>query len=520
MGKIGIWTGLALALLVIPVFAGTFSGKVESIDADSKTVVVEGPKKAGSKTFKISEKATIMISGKKADLADVTEGSTVTVTFSDKDKETATRLVAKPAAVAAAKKEPSKSPASKSGDGADSTTSGASRTGLDWPSFDGSHRDNISRETGLLKEWPEGGPKLAWRVNGLGEGYSTVSVANGLVYTMGNVGQAEMVTAIKLDTGKIAWQKPIAQASRAGGFNGPRSTPTVDGEVIYVLGGNGDLASMNAKSGKVNWQGNILKEFSGDNINWGICESVLIDGDQLICTPGGRQGTIVAINKKSGKTIWKCDVPGAPQAGYASAIVADVGGVRQYIQFTSRNVVGVRAEDGAFLWSNDSSANGTANCSSPMYSEGMVFSATGYGKGGAMVELSSKGGKTEASLGYHTNKMESHHGGMVLMDGMVYGASDPGVLRCIELKTGDVKWQNRSVGKGSITAADGHLYVRSEQGPVALVELTPTEYIEKGRFDQPNRSGAASWPHPVISNGKLFLRDQDLLLVYDVKARN
>ena len=523
MRRFGIAVCLMLVLAVAPLFAGTFSGKLQSVDADGRTVVVAGSKKVGEKTFTIPEEATVMISGKKSDLQSLPEGATITVFFDADD--TVTRLTAKPAA-GTAKKSPPKSATGSSpktsprGNSENSASEIGAISAADWPSFDGAARSNVSQESGLLKEWPEAGPKIAWRVQGLGEGYSSVSVANGFVYTMGNVGNAETVTAIKLDTGKIAWQQKTAPASRLSAGNGPRSTPTVDGDFVYSLGGNGDLSCMNAKTGKPVWQINILKEFAGDNISWGICESVLIDGDKLICTPGGKQGTLVALNKKNGKLIWKCMVPGSPQAGYSSAIIAEVGGVRQYIQFTSANVVGVRAEDGTYLWSNDASANGTANCSSPLFAQDMVFSATGYGKGGAMVELSSTGGKTDARFAYHTNKMESHHGGMALVDGHVYGSSDPGVLRCLDLKTGDVKWENRSVGKGSLTVADGHIYVRSENGPVALVELTSEEYREKGRFDQPSRSDASAWPHPVVAHGKLFLRDQDLLLVYDVKARD
>jgi outer membrane protein assembly factor BamB len=392
-------------------------------------------------------------------------------------------------------------------------------SGVDWPSFDGRQRNNISKETGLLKSWPEGGPTLAWKFEGIGEGYSAVSVANGFVYTMGNVDKSETVTAINLDTGKLAWKKETAPASQLQMGNGPRGTPTVDGANVYSLGGNGDLVCSSTKNGDRIWQVNILQEFEGGNITWGISESVLIDGEKLICTPGGRKGTIVAMNKNTGKLIWSCVAPGTPRAGYSSAIVAEVDGVRQYIQYTHNKVMGVRAEDGTFLWSNDSSANGTANCSTPLFDQGKVFSASGYGKGGAMVELVSANGTTDAKLGYHTNKMESHHGGMVVLDGMVYGSSDPGVLRCLDLKTGDVKWENRSVGKGSLTAADGHIYLRSENGPLALVELTPDKYRETGRFDQPDRSDAAAWAHPVVSHGKLFLRDQNLLLVYDVKAK-
>jgi outer membrane protein assembly factor BamB len=516
MGKIILSSCIAALLIAAPLLAGSFVGKVESIDVDARTVVVEGTKKAGSKTFKLSEKGSVTISGKKADLSDLTEGANITVTYDDKDKETATRLTAKNPVVAATKKSPTKPGSAKTADSAPR----ANGSGIDWPCFDGGDRSNISTETGLLKSWPDGGPPLAWRVKGIGEGYAAVSVVNGFVYTMGNVGQFETVTSIDLATGKIAWQQKTSPASQLQMGNGPRGTPTVDGDNVYSLGGNGDLSCMLSKTGKPVWQVNILQEFSGSNIQWGISESVLIDGDNLICTPGGEQATIVALNKKTGKPIWRSVVPGNPKAGYSSAIIAEVAGVRQYIQFSHSNVFGVRAEDGTFLWANDAAANGTANCSSPLFGQDMVFSASGYGKGGAMVKLTSTAGKTKAKFGYHTNKMESHHGGMILVDGMIYGSSDPGVLRCLDLKTGDVKWENRSVGKGAVTCADGHIYLRSEKGPVALVELNSEKYVETGRFEQPDRSNAEAWAHPVVSNGKLFLRDQDLLLVYDIKAND
>ena len=499
-----------------PILAGTFFGKIESVDGDARSVVVAGTKAAGTKTFEIPAKASISVNGKKSDFDALVEGAAVTVSTDASDK--VTKINVRAAAVAKDKGASGKKSAiSKSESGTRATTGTVKSSPGDWPCFDGPARDNISRETGLLKSWPGGGPKLAWQASGLGEGYASVAVADGMVYTMGNVGSSETVTALNLDTGKIVWQQKTAGASRLQMGNGPRGTPAYDDGQVYALGGNGDLVSLDARTGEPTWRKNILQEFGGNNIRWGISESVLIDGDRLICTPGGSNGTIVALNKTNGKPQWRATVPGKSEAGYSSAIVAEVGGVRQYVQFLSIGVVGVRADTGEFLWGNDAAANPTANCSSPLFGDNMVFSASGYGKGGAMVKLAAKGRKVVATPGYHTNKMESHHGGMVLLDGHVYGSSDPGVLRCLELASGDVKWENRSVGKGSITCADGRLYVRSEKGPVALVEATPTEYNETGRFEQSERSDAEAWAHPVVSHGKLFLRDQDILLVFDIK---
>jgi outer membrane protein assembly factor BamB len=336
---------------------------------------------------------------------------------------------------------------------------------------------------------------------------------------MGNKGKNEAIIALDAGTGEKIWSTPIGWASKLSAGDGPRSTPTVSSGAVYGLGGNGDLACLDAATGKIRWQKNIVKEFDGGVPGWGICESVLIDGDKLICTPGGNKGTLVALNPANGGVVWRSVVADKDGAGYASPAVAEAGGVRQYVQFTSRGTLGVRADDGKFLWRENSAANGTANCSSPLVDGDFVFSASGYGNGGALLKLSGDSSKTTANLVYATKEMKSHHGDMVIVDGLLFGSNDPGILTCLDLASGKVKWQNRSVGKGAVTYADGRIYLRSEQGPVALVEATGEAYREHGRFDQPNRSGASAWSHPVVAAGKLFLRDQDVLLCYDVTAR-
>ncbi len=391
-------------------------------------------------------------------------------------------------------------------------------TPADWPQFNGIQRDNKSSETGLLKEWPKEGPPLVWMAKGVGVGYSTVAVVDGVVYTMGNKGESEAIIALDLGTGEKIWSTPFAPASQLSAGNGPRSTPTVNNGLVFGLGGNGDLACLEAATGKLRWQKNILREFEGGVPGWGICESVLIDGDKLICTPGGTKGTLVALNPSTGDLLWKSVAPEKDGAGYASPLAAEIGGVRQYVQFTSRGTLGVRADDGEFLWRENSAANGTANCSSPLVDGDLVFCASGYGNGGALVKLASSSSKTTAKLVYKTKEMKSHHGDMVIVDGLLFG-SDEAILTCLELGTGKIKWQNRSVGKGSVTFADGRIYLRSESGPIALVEATGEAYREHGKFEQPHRSGSSAWPHPVVAAGKLFLRDQDVLLCYDVKAK-
>jgi outer membrane protein assembly factor BamB len=282
------------------------------------------------------------------------------------------------------------------------------------------------------------------------------------------------------------------------------------------LGANGDLVCARIADGSVVWSDNILQTYQGNNIVWGISESVLIDGNQLICTPGGQAATVVALDKRTGKPIWRSLVQGAPQAGYSSPIVVTVGNVRQYVNFVHTGVVGIRANDGTPLWGQRASANDTANCSAPLATADVVFTASGYGTGAALFRLAGRGNQVASEVVYTTKEMKNHHGGMVLLDGYVYGF-DEAILTCLDLRTGKPAWQNRSVGKGSVTYADGKLYLRSEEGPVALAAATPEGYRELGRFTPPNRTGRPAWAHPVIAGGRLYIRDQDTLAVFHLK---
>jgi len=394
----------------------------------------------------------------------------------------------------------------------------ASSSQANWPQFLGAARDNRSPETGLLPKWPSEGPKLLSTFHGLGIGFSNLSIADGIAYTMGDREEREFVLAINLDSGEPVWKFDNAAAYHNGNGDGPRGTPTIDGDRLYALGGTGVLTCLDRKSGTQIWQKNIVKEFGSGIPGWGICESVLIDGDRLICTPGAKNATLVALNKLNGDVVWKAEVPENDHAAYASMIAVEVGGVPQYVQFTAKGTIGIRAADGKFMWRDDSAANGVANCCTPVFADGMVFTASGYGKGGSMVQLMTEGDTTRGTFVWHSNDMKVHHGGMVVVDGYVYGTNE-GIPTCIELKTGTVKWRERnSVGKGSVTWADGKLILRSEGGPVALIAATPDEYKELGRFNQPDRSKSPAWSYPVVAGGKLFLRDQDSLLVYDLKA--
>jgi outer membrane protein assembly factor BamB len=392
----------------------------------------------------------------------------------------------------------------------------------DWPQWLGPGRDALCRETGLLRTWPKAGPALQWKAHGLGEGFSTPSIAAGRVFTMGNRGQTEFVIALREKDGTELWATAVGPVrSQGGGYPGPRCTPTVDGDRVYALGLNGDLLCLAVRDGQEQWRKDLTKDFSGQPGGWGYTESPLIDGDKLICTPGGRKATLVALNKRDGRTVWTAQVPNGDHAGYASVVAAEVDGHRQYVQFLSRGVVGVAAEDGKFLWRFNDPANGTANISTAVVHGDHVFAASNYGRGGALAHLTGAGGSARAEVVYFTSNMQNHHGGMVLVDGYLYGA-DGGQLACLEFKTGKVMWESGKPGKGSIVFADGRLYYRNEghRGTVYLIEANPREYVEVAHFDQPERSRRNAWAHPVIANGCLYIADQDVLFCYDVKQHD
>lgn len=318
-------------------------------------------------------------------------------------------------------------------------------------------------------------------------------------------------------TGEEVWSVKIADANKRVGYSeGPRCTPTVDGERLYVLGLGADLVCLKTANGEEVWRKNLRKDFNGDVGGWGYSESPLIDGNKLLCTPGGKKSTLIALDKLTGESIWTGVVPQGDQAHYSSIIAADVDGQRQYIQFLPGGVVGLSG-DGKFLWRYDRPHNGTANCSTPLYREGHVFAASSYGTGGGLVKLTRSGNEVKAEEVYFTKNMKNHHGGMVLLGDYLYG-SDEGKLTCLEFKTGKVQWAENKAGKGSIAYADDRLYYRNEGGPVILVEANPKKYVEHGRFSPPS-TGKPAWPHPVLANGKLYIRDQQYLYCYDVKQK-
>jgi outer membrane protein assembly factor BamB len=402
----------------------------------------------------------------------------------------------------------------------------------DWPQWQGPTRDAVSQERGLLKAWPKGGPPLAWKVTGIGGGDSAPSIAAGRIFGMGNLEGNAVVWALDEKDGKQLWVTSIAKAfpqRMPQSKEGPACTPSIDGDRLYAIGMGGELVCLQVADGKMLWRRSLTQDFGGKVPNWSYRESPLVDGEKLICTPGGPDATMVALDKMTGKTIWKSAVPGNPTAAYASVIAIDLQGQREYVQLTRSALIGVAASDGKFLWKYDHPASRSGiNCSTPVYLDGSVFAASAYGTGGGLVRLTKEPmGEVKAEEVYFTKRMQNHHGGMIVVDGYLYGANggnEGGWLLCLDFKTGKIMWDQRDSGqrkapKGSILLADGLFYYRTEKGTMLLIEPNPQKYIERGRFEQPDRTTKPAWAHPVIANGKLYIRDQDTLFCYDVKAK-
>lgn len=380
-----------------------------------------------------------------------------------------------------------------------------------WPQWRGANRDGISKETGLLKQWPAEGPPLAWKASGAGRGYSSVSISNGKLYTMGLRGDREFVVAFDVATGKEAWATAHGSAFRNDRGDGPRGTPTIDGDRVYALGGAGDLSALDARTGKIVWTKNILREFGASNIVWGISESPLVLGNKVLVNAGGRDASIVALNKADGSVIWKSQ---SDEAGYSSAIPVDINGITQVVFFTAQRAVGLDSKDGRLLWEYERPSNNTSNAATPIVRGNRIFISSDYGTGGGVVEIKPDNKAQEI---YFTKDMKNHHSSSVLIGDHLYGFSSS-ILTAMKFDTGELAWRNRSVGKGSLVYADGHLYLLSENGVVGLVEATPAEYKEKGRFRIPQES-LPTWAHPVVAGGRLYLRDQDTIYAYDVREK-
>lgn len=392
-------------------------------------------------------------------------------------------------------------------------------TAADWPQWRGTDRTDISKETGLLKSWPEGGPKVLWINKDVGLGYSGYSIAGGKLFTLGLRGDDELLIAVDVKTGKELWATPVGPILKNNWGDGPRATPTVDGDMVFALSGTGALLAAKTADGKEVWKTN-MRDFGGKTPGWGFCESVLVDDGKVICTPGGGQGTLLALDKATGKKVWQSE-GWSDGAQYSSPIVATHNGKRQYIQLTMQNVAGVEAKTGKVLWKSAWPGK-TAVIPTPIYKDGHVYIASGYGVGCKLVKLGADG--TAENVWENTN-MVNHHGGVILVGDKLYGYSDKGGWTCQDFKSGDVTWAAKNLGKGAIHCADGMFYCLDEgSGTVALIEVSDKGWNEKGRFkltpqtERRSKSGKI-WTHPVVSDGKLYLRDQELLFCFDVKGK-
>ncbi len=382
----------------------------------------------------------------------------------------------------------------------------------DWPQWRGPNRDGISKETGLLHQWPNGGPKQIWKTQGLGEGYSSFAVVGSRLYTQGQQGNQEFVLAIDVATGRQTWKTPTSRRADNDKGNGPRSTPTVDGNRVYAIGAEGALVCLDADTGKRIWGADFVRDFGGRVPEWLYSESPLIEGDNVIVVPGGSGAAVVALNKNTGAVVWKTL---SDAAGYSSLVPFDAGAVRGVTVLTARAAVAVNARNGELLWRYDKVANRVANIATPIVSQGHVFISTDYGTGAALLKLTAGGGSVKASEVYFSKQMRNHYTSSVLVGDTLYGFSSA-ILTAMNFLTGEVKWRDRSVGKGNCIYADQRLYCMGEEGTVGLIEPSPAAYNEVSRF-QISSGSWPTWTPPVVANGRLYLREQDNLYAFDIK---
>ena len=400
----------------------------------------------------------------------------------------------------------------------------------DWPQWRGPTRNGTSPETGLLKQWPAGGPKLLWQLNDIGDGYSTPIVVGTRLYVMSNRGlDNEFVQALSTKDGKVIWTTRVGNVGNPNqnpSYPKARSTPTVDGDLLYAFGSDGDLVCLEAKTGKIRWQKNVRKEFGGKPGEWAYAESPLVDGDLVVVSPGGAEATMIAVNKKTGALVWKSAIPGGDDAGYASAIMVQGGGRKQYVQLLTKGLVGVDAKTGQFLWRYKDVAKGPAQYFTPVAQNEYVYGGA-LGVGGGLVRLKADGAGVAAEQVYFTRGLPNGIGGAVVVGDHLYGTEVAQKLLAVEFTTGKVKWTADNFGWSSVAAADGLLFLHLVTGDVVLVEATPEAFHERGRFTPPAQPkhakqgdfGEMAFAYPIIANGTLYIRDLGTLWAFDIKAR-
>jgi outer membrane protein assembly factor BamB len=397
--------------------------------------------------------------------------------------------------------------------------SAVAQNALEWPSFHGSDRTNRSNETGLLKQWPANGPKMLWTISGLGEGYSSISIGGGLIYTAGKIDNQTFVMAFDMG-GKPVWKKPNGKAmtitlSWASTYVGPRSTPTYDNGKLYHLSEAGRLAAFDAKTGREIWSREIAKDFEAANEEYGYAESVLIDGDNLFVRPSGKKGFQVCLNKNTGETIWiNTEIPGTE--GYTSMVIDEYGGFRQIIGASSNCFYGVDTRSGRLLWKVDFKNERELNLTDAIVFNDYVFITSGYGIGCRLLKLKASDKGFVPETVWKSELMDNHHGGAILHNGYLYGSgTNSRGWFCLDFLTGKQVWNTN--GKGSLTFADGMLYLLDERGTMKLVRATPDKYELKGEFKVPSGGESMYWAHPVVCGGRLYIRHGDKIFAYSLK---
>ena len=398
-----------------------------------------------------------------------------------------------------------------------------SASAVDWPQFHGPNRDNKSTDTGLLKTWPEGGPSRIWETAGIGEGYSTVAIAGQRIYTTGAIDENCVITALDVEGNKVWTRKNGKAWDRS--YPGTRSTPTITDGLLYHLSGIGNLICLEADSGELVWSANILEEFNGRNITWGLAESPLVIGDQAICTPGGEEVSMVALDRRTGEVVWKCTGAG-DRPGYASPILVEHQGLRLIVTAMSESIVGVRASDGKLLWRYPHKVYADENITTPLFHDGFLIVSGCVRRGTTSLELQVSGDECSVREHWRNRTLDNKQGGLVLLEGRLYGyaetqsRSEPWM--CIDFESGETIFQSAPVKSsykyknGCLTYADGMLYLYADNGNMALVKPTGSGLELAGRLKIEDPGERPTWAHPVVFGGRLYVRYGDKLGVYRV----
>ncbi len=392
----------------------------------------------------------------------------------------------------------------------------------EWPCYHGPGRDNLSPEKGLLQSWPEDGPLLLWTASDIGHGYSSVAIASGRIFTAGMIDKKTHVTA--LDTnGKILWQKLNGQSWEATErqpwavpYSGSRGTPTIDGSVVYHLSEMGDLSAFNLQTGDQLWHVNVVETFRAERPKYGLSESVLIRGDMIFCCPGGVDGYVVALDKRSGRTQWaNTDIK--DPVGYCSPVVMEIDGVGQIVSMSADRIFAFNPQDGHLLWDYEFGNARNNSTTDVIVSDGLVYASSGYGGGSILLRPKRQAsGEFIVEELWRSDLLDNHHGGVLLIDGSLYGSGhESRGWFCLDFKSGDRQWQ--SDGKGSLTYADGMLYFLNERGTISLVRATAEKRDQVSSFALPRGGRGLYWSHPVVCNGRLYVRHSEQLFAYDIR---